>query len=73
VVERARRLAAVCAEHGVELPVAALQFPLREPVARAVVLGATRPEHIRENVRRVAEPVPDELWRHLAAEGLVPA
>jgi D-threo-aldose 1-dehydrogenase len=71
-IAKAQRLAAVCAEHGVDLPVAALQFPLREPLVRAVALGATEPEHVRENVRRIAEPVPDELWAHLAAEGLIP-
>jgi D-threo-aldose 1-dehydrogenase len=73
MIARAQRLAAICAEHGVELPVAALQFPLREPVVRAVVLGATKPEQVSENVRRIAEPVPDELWDRLAAEGLVAA
>jgi D-threo-aldose 1-dehydrogenase len=73
VIARAQRLAAVCAEHGIELPVAALQFPLREPVVRSVVLGATEPAHVRQNVERAAAVVPDELWAHLAAEGLVPA
>jgi D-threo-aldose 1-dehydrogenase len=72
IIEKARRLAAICAEHEVELPVAALQFPLRERVVRSVVLGAVEPDHVRENVRRVCEPVPEELWEHLAAEGLIP-
>jgi D-threo-aldose 1-dehydrogenase len=72
VIAKAQRLAAVCAEHGVELPVAALQFPLREPLVRSVVLGATEPDHVRENVRRVSAPVPEELWEHLAVEELVP-
>jgi D-threo-aldose 1-dehydrogenase len=71
VVGRAQRLAAACAEHGVELPVAALQFPLREPAVRSVVLGATEPAHVRQNVARLAEPVPDALWEHLAREGLI--
>jgi D-threo-aldose 1-dehydrogenase len=71
VIARARRLADVCAGHGVELPVAALQFPLREPVVRSVVLGATEPDHVRQNVQRAAAPVPDALWADLAAEGLV--
>jgi D-threo-aldose 1-dehydrogenase len=59
----------VCGEHGVELPAAALQFPLREPVVRSVVLGATEPAHIKQNVARIAEPIPDALWEQLAAEG----
>jgi D-threo-aldose 1-dehydrogenase len=72
VVAKAQRLAMVCGKHGVELPAAALQFPLREPVVRSVVLGATEPAHIEQNVARVAEPIPDALWEQLAAEGFLP-
>jgi D-threo-aldose 1-dehydrogenase len=72
VIEKAQRLAMVCGKHGVELPAAALQFPLREPVVRSVVLGATEPEHVRQNVHRVTEKLPDGLWEELAAEGLLP-
>ena len=72
VLDRARRLAAICAEHGVRLPTAALHFPLREPVVRTVVTSAMTPEQIRETMDRMAEPVPDELWAHLAAERLIP-
>jgi D-threo-aldose 1-dehydrogenase len=72
VVEKAQRLAMVCGKHAVELPAAALQFPLREPVVRSVVLGATEPEHVRQNVRRVAEKLPDRLWEELAEEGFLP-
>ena len=72
MVTRARRLAAICAEHDVRLPTAALRFPLREPVVRTVVTSAMTPEQIRETAARMAEPVPDELWTHLAAEGLIP-
>ena len=71
VIARARRLAAVCAEHGVHLPTAALQFPLRDPVVRTVVTSAMEPDQIRETIARMAEPVPEELWAHLAAEGLI--
>ena len=72
VVARAQRLAAICAEHGVRLPTAALHFPLREPVVRTVVTSAMQPDQIRETIARMAEPVPDELWTHLAAERLIP-
>ncbi|HEY1106478.1 MAG TPA: aldo/keto reductase, partial [Agromyces sp.] len=41
VLDRARRLAAACADAGVELPVAALQYPLRHPAVRAVVVGSS--------------------------------
>jgi D-threo-aldose 1-dehydrogenase len=72
MLARARRLAAVCAEHGVALPTAALHFPLREPVIRTVVTSAVNQVQIRETIARMAEPVPEELWAHLAAERLIP-
>jgi D-threo-aldose 1-dehydrogenase len=72
VIARAQRLATICAEHGVHLPTAALHFPLREPVVRTVVTSAMQPGQIRETIARMAEPVPDDLWTHLAAEGLIP-
>jgi D-threo-aldose 1-dehydrogenase len=73
VLDRARRLAEVCAGFGVELPVAALQFPRREPAVRSVVLGAGSAEQLRETVRRAHAPVPDALWDALAAQGMVAA
>jgi D-threo-aldose 1-dehydrogenase len=72
VLARAHRIEEVCAAHGVELPVVALQFPLRHEVVRSVVLGATEPWHVRQNVQRVAAPVPDAVWAQLAAEGCIP-
>ncbi|HZA03790.1 MAG TPA: aldo/keto reductase [Propionibacteriaceae bacterium] len=72
MIARAQRLAAVCADHGVHLPTAALHFPLREPLVRTVVTSAMQPDQIGATIARMAEPVPDELWAHLAAEGLIP-
>ena len=71
VLERARRIEDVCAAYGVALPVAALQFPLREQAVRCVVVGAGQPRHVRENAERVRAVVPHELWDRLASEGLV--
>jgi D-threo-aldose 1-dehydrogenase len=69
VVERARALAAVCQDFGVELPTAALQFPLRHPAVVNVTVGASRPEQVTSNARRMRESVPEELWDALEALG----
>jgi D-threo-aldose 1-dehydrogenase len=71
VLERTARIEAVCADYGVALPVAALQFPLREPAVRSVVVGGAKPRHLRENAERVRVEVPAGLWDRLAAEGLI--
>ena len=70
---RARRLADCCREFGVELPAAALQYPLRHPLVATVVVGTSRPEAVRENARRMAADIPESLWVELEARGLIPA
>ena len=71
IVARAQELAAVCAEFGVELPTAALHFPLRHPIVSTIVMGTANPASVLENVERAAQPVPDELWTTLAERGLI--
>jgi D-threo-aldose 1-dehydrogenase len=67
VLARARTLAARCTAHGVELPTAALQFPLRHPAIGRVVIAGADAAQVRQNVERVAAPVPNELWAELEA------
>ncbi|PRX49189.1 D-threo-aldose 1-dehydrogenase [Prauserella shujinwangii] len=71
VLARANTLAAVCGEFGVELPTAALRFPLREPAVRTVVLGAATAAQVEDNLRRLTEPVPEGLWAVLRERGLI--
>ncbi|MBK1786307.1 aldo/keto reductase [Prauserella cavernicola] len=70
VLAKARAIADVCAEFGVDLPTAALWFSLREPVVRTVVVGAASAAEVRENHRRLHTPVSDELWNTLRDKGL---
>ncbi len=70
--ERLVRIAAVCRAHGVPLPAAAIQFPLRAPSVRSVVVGGSRPAQLRQNAEYAALPLPAELWAELSAEGLIP-
>lgn len=73
VVERANRIASVCEDHGVELPAAALAFPLLHPAVAAVAVGMRSPGEVDEDLRRFQADVPDGLWSDLVAEGLIPA
>jgi D-threo-aldose 1-dehydrogenase len=73
VLARARRLAEICDGFGVELPAAALQFPLREPAVRTVVLGAATAAQLRETVGRTTATIPAGLWDALAEAGMVRA
>ncbi|MCP5149191.1 MAG: aldo/keto reductase [Ectothiorhodospiraceae bacterium] len=71
-IAKARAIAAVCARHGVDMRAAALQFPLAHPAVAAVIPGAATPEQVVENAALIETSIPDDLWRELAAEGLVP-
>lgn len=71
-VRRVGRIAAVCERHGVELPMAAVQYPLRHPAVVSVVTGMRTQEHVRSNVARYRAPLPEALWEELHATGLVP-
>lgn len=71
VVERVRRIEAVCSRHGVALQAAALQFPLAHPAMRAVVPGATKPAEVRQNVAWMKAPIPADFWQELRSQGLI--
>jgi D-threo-aldose 1-dehydrogenase len=71
VLDRARRLAAVCAEFGVPLRAAALQFPFAHPAVASVVVGARSPREVDDNLALLALDLPDELWMALKERGLL--
>lgn len=73
VSTRVRAIGSVCARHGVELPAAALQYTLRDPLVETVVIGASNAAQVRQNVDRATAPIPEDFWLELHAEGLVPA
>ena len=73
IVERARRLAAVCERHGVPLRAAAVQFPLAHPAVVSLIAGVRRIDHLDEYPELMRAPIPAALWDELRAEGLIPA
>ncbi len=73
LLERVRRIDAVCARHGVPLAAAALQFPLAHEAVAAVIPGADAPAQVRQNVELMSRAIPADLWRELKHEGLLRA
>jgi D-threo-aldose 1-dehydrogenase len=73
LVERAQRIADVCARFGVELPVAAIALVAAHPAVESVVLGASSVAQVRVNAARASVEVPTELWPALEEEGLLRA
>jgi D-threo-aldose 1-dehydrogenase len=55
----------VCDRYRVPLPVAALQFSMRDPRIVSTIVGVSRPERVDETVSYATWEVPDELWAEL--------
>lgn len=71
MMEKARRINAVCARHQVPLKAAALQFILAHPAIVSVIPGARSVAEVEDNVRMVEYPIPSALWVALKQEGLI--
>ncbi|MEV4536464.1 aldo/keto reductase [Asanoa sp. NPDC049518] len=72
VLARARAIADVCTAFDVELPTAAMRYPLLDPRVASIVIGADTADQLRQNIDRLKEPVPAALWDELDVRGLVP-
>ncbi|QPC86923.1 aldo/keto reductase [Mesorhizobium sp. NBSH29] len=71
VVEKVRRIDAVCQRHGVRLIEAALQFPLMHPSVVSVIPGGQSVAEVAGNRQILDVTIPPELWTDLKAEGLM--
>jgi D-threo-aldose 1-dehydrogenase len=71
-VARAAAVEQVCAEHGVPLRAAALQFPLAHPAVEVVMAGAQTVPHWQDSRAMLAHPIPPPFWQALREQGLLP-
>jgi D-threo-aldose 1-dehydrogenase len=71
ILERTRRVEAVCARHGVALQAAALQFPLHNPLVASIIPGARSITEVQANLAFLQQPIPVDFWAELKAERLI--
>jgi D-threo-aldose 1-dehydrogenase len=71
LLERARRIRAVCDRHGVPLKAAAIQFPPAHPAVGCVVVGCRSVAQLDESREMFELEIPPALWQDLRAEGLL--
>lgn len=71
ILDRVRRIEAVCAGHGVRLIEAALQFVTGHPAVRTVIPGAVNAAEVEANVALFSRPLPAGLWSDLKGAGLL--
>lgn len=73
LIEKARKIEAICKRHGVALGAAALQFPLFHPALCSVIPGALGAREVAQNVERMKVRIPADLWNELKHEKLLEA
>lgn len=71
IMEKMRKIEAVCKAHDVLLPAAALQFLLAHPCAASHVPGTRTVEQMDQNIAWVTHPIPAGFWEDLKREGLL--
>jgi len=71
ILEKVRKMEAVCAAHDTPLIAAALQFVLGHSAVRSVIPGAANAGEVETNVGLLERSIPDMLWQDLRGEGLI--
>lgn len=71
-IDRVGAVEDLCAEYGVALRAAALQFPLAHPAVEIIMIGAQQTGHWDDARAMVGEPVPVQFWNELRAHDLLP-
>jgi D-threo-aldose 1-dehydrogenase len=71
VIEKVRRIEAVCDRHDVPLAAAALRFPLAHPLVASVIPGLDSPDRVSQAVRLYRHNIPAALWQELRQENLL--
>jgi D-threo-aldose 1-dehydrogenase len=73
VKRAAEAMSALCAEAGVPLGAAALQFSLRAEQVHSTIVGGSELSRLEEAIELAAVPIPDDLWPQLDALAPSPA
>jgi D-threo-aldose 1-dehydrogenase len=73
IVERVRRIEAVCDTHGVTLAAAALQFPLAHPLVSSVIPGLGSARRVTQTMALFDEPIAPAFWHELKQRELLRA
>lgn len=71
ILEKTRRIEAVCKRHGVSLLRAAMAFPLGNDAITCLLPGASKSSEVLDNLGHLRASIPAALWADLKSEGLL--
>jgi D-threo-aldose 1-dehydrogenase len=66
ILEKALKIKSILNKHEVSMTSAALQFPLRHPSIKAVLVGCRSAQEVIDNTRAFDEIIPETIWQELA-------
>lgn len=71
IMDRVAKIEAVCAEHAVPLPAAALQFVVAHPAVPSFCAGTRTVQQLEQNLAWMDHPIPAAFWQALKDKGLL--
>ncbi|MFB2563978.1 aldo/keto reductase [Rhizobium sp. IMFF44] len=72
VLDRVKRIEALCDQFTVDLPAAAMQFVYAHPAVATLVMGAKNPQEVAANTKAIQAKIPSEFWTALRESGAIP-
>lgn len=70
ILQKTRKIEAVCRAHAVPLKRAALQYCARHPAVEKVVLGLVPPDALQSNLNDLQTDIPSAFWEELERIGI---
>lgn len=71
ILEKARKIQAICQRHNVPLRVVAMHFAAAHPAVTSLIIGSVSKAEAEDNLQIWQQEVPAELWADLRAEELI--
>ena len=73
MLDKTRRIEAICERHDVPLRAAAVQFVKAHPAVAALVIGAESAQQLAGSIEALQTPIPAAFWSDLRETGIIAA
>lgn len=71
ILDKVKKIDDLCKDHNVEMPAAAMQFPLGHPVVSCVIPGPRNDKELKGILKWAQATIPESFWSDLKSSGLV--
>ncbi|MDJ0639172.1 MAG: aldo/keto reductase [Paracoccaceae bacterium] len=71
IMDKVAKIEAVCKDHKVPLPAAALQFVVAHPAIPSFIAGTRTVDQLKKNLDWFSHPIPPDFWAELKSKGLL--